>query len=452
MEHLLHLTWLYRLLPLEPLATTEGQAVEVVYAGVHNRHAGPDFEGAHLKVGGEEWVGAVELHLKSSDWARHGHHTDVAYNKVVLHVVSEADAEVYTADGRRVPQLVVPISPIVLRRYEVLIKAEHYPPCHEALAHWSAADLEGWLDDLLTERLEARAERIRGWLTFAEGDWERVTFIALARNYGFGVNGDAFEAWAKQVPLSAVGKHRDQLFQVEAMFLGLAGLLEVEHLPQTMQAHAVNDAYFQRLVAEYRYLTHKFGFAPMWDVPWRFHRLRPQNMPILRLAQFAAWYHRHDSGFSRLIEATTLRQLYEALSASATGYWEQHYGFGAPSALGEKGLQRSSLDLLIINTVAPLLYTYGLERHKPALCDKAKRLLRVVKAERNHITKAWEQAGLTISHAAESQALIQLRTHCDKRDCLRCRMGHSYLDGKYPKHALSSYRYKEDSREKFALQ
>lgn len=439
MEYLLHLTWRHRLLPLAPLVTTEGQAVEVLHVGKLNRHAGPDFEGAHLRLGGAEWLGAVEIHLKSSDWSRHQHQHDPTYNGVVLHVVAEADCPIYTADGRSVPQVVIPISPFVLARYDQLVKAEAYPPCHEALAYLCADQLEAWLDQLLTERLDTRTERIRTWLAYTEGDWERVAFIALARNYGFGVNGEAFELWAKQVSLSAVGKHRDQLFQVEAMFLGLAGLLDVAQLPSSMRATAEADPYFERLRTEYQYLSRKFGFTPTPALPWRFHRLRPANSPILRLAQLAAWYYRHDSGFTRLIEAATLSELYEALSATATGYWAQHYGFGTASALSDKTLPRTALDLLIINTVAPLLYAYGLERQQPALCDKAKRLLRAMKPERNHITRAWEAAGLCPANAAQSQALIQLRTrHCDRRECLRCRVGTQYLDGKFPKHALSS--------------
>ncbi|MDO4714976.1 MAG: DUF2851 family protein [Bacteroidales bacterium] len=439
MEYLLQLTWYYRLFPLAPLVTTEGKTVEVLHVGKPNRHAGPDFEGAHLRIGKEEWIGAVEIHLRSSDWRQHRHQHNPTYNNVVLHVVTEADSPVYTANRRCVPQVVIPISTFVLERYEQLVHTENYPPCHEALAYLCANQLESWLDQLLTERLEARAERIRTWLTYAEGDWERVAFIALARNYGFGVNGDAFEAWAKQVPCSAIGKHRDQLFQIEAMFLGLAGMLDLSQLPQKMRATAQSNEYFLRLQAEYAYLARKFSFTPMGDIPWRFHRLRPANNPILRLAQFAAWYHRHDAGFTRLIEADTLEQLYDALSTTASGYWAQHYGFGVASALTDKSLPSTTLDLLIINTVTPLLYTYGQERNQPILCDKAKRLLRAIKAERNHITRAWEVAGLRPANAAESQALIQLHSrHCDRRECLRCRVGKQYLNGKFPKHALSS--------------
>ena len=80
--------------------------------------------------------------------------------------------------------------------------------------------------------------------------WEDVFFITLARNFGFGLNGDAFEAWASRLPFRAIDKHRDNLFQVEAFFLGQAGLLD-EELPDA-------DGYYLKLQKEFRYLQHKF--------------------------------------------------------------------------------------------------------------------------------------------------------------------------------------------------
>ena len=42
----------------------------------------------------------------------------------------------------------------------------------------------------------------------------------------------------------------------------------------------------------------------------------------------------------------------------------------------------------------------------------------------NHIVRLWEQCGLKAENAGDSQALIQLKKeYCDKKDCLRCRIG-----------------------------
>lgn len=118
MEQLLHYVWKHRMFPLDPLATTDGQPVEVIDAGLHNRNAGPDFFNAKVKINGTLWVGNVEIHDRSSDWYRHGHDKDDAYDNVILHVVGCADCEARTRRGDTLPQLVLSVPADVSRRYE----------------------------------------------------------------------------------------------------------------------------------------------------------------------------------------------------------------------------------------------------------------------------------------------------------------------------------------------
>ena len=84
------------------------------------------------------------------------------------------------------------------------------------------------MNALLYERLEQRARTVAARVEKLQGDWERAYFITLSRNFGFGINGDAFEVWAQHIPLQAVAHHRDNLFQIEAIFMGQAGLLDFE--------------------------------------------------------------------------------------------------------------------------------------------------------------------------------------------------------------------------------
>ena len=92
---------------------------------------------------------------------------------------------------------------------------------------------------LQTERLEQKTEAIKARTLLCEGSWEASYFVTLARNYGFGLNGDAFETWARSIPLHAVDHHRDNLFQIEAVFMGQAGLLEPETIPQRHRTTAI---------------------------------------------------------------------------------------------------------------------------------------------------------------------------------------------------------------------
>ena len=102
--------------------------------------------------------------------------------------------------------------------------------------------------------------------------------------------------------------------------------------------------------------------------------------------------------------------------------------FGKETAMNEKTLSNNSLDLLLINTVIPVLLAYGKHKGNDALCYRASEFLEQLKPENNYIIRQWERFGILADNAADSQALIQLRKeYCDKHDCLRCRIGFQYL-------------------------
>ena len=428
MEELLHYTWKHRLLPLQPLETTDGRPVEVIDPGLHNRNAGPDFFNAKVRIGDTLWVGNIEIHQKASDWYQHGHDRDPRYDNVVLHVCETIDRDVMTSDGKYLPQLQLTIPQTVREHYEELLQTDQYPPCYRIIPDLSRLTVHSWMAALQTERLERKTEDIRHRAERLGGSWEDAFFVTLARNYGFGINGEAFEEWAYNVPLSAVGHHRDDLFQIEAIFMGQAGLLELDTIPAHYQQDALNDGYFARLRNEYQYLAHKFSLKPMDVSHWNFLRLRPQNFPHIRISQLANLYYQQKLGLSALIECQTVNDLKTLLHTQVTPYWETHYTFGSLSAKNEKHLSYGSLNLLMINTAIPMLFAVGRHRQHEELCDRAFNLLEELKPENNYIIRLWQQCGLEVRSAGDSQALIQLKKeYCDRRNCLRCRFGYEYL-------------------------
>ncbi len=428
MESLLQYVWKHKMFPLKQLETTDGLPVEVIDAGLQNTDAGPDFFNAKVKVGGTVWIGNVEVHDRSSSWHAHGHDHDSAYDNVVLHVAGEVDSDVVTSDGRRVAQLRLEVPQVVKDNYEALLSADRYPPCYAVLPGLSRLVVHGWLSRLLTERLERKTEAICRRVELCGGSWESALFVTMARNYGFGVNGDAFERWAMSVPLQSVARHRDDLFQIEAVFMGQAGLLEPSTVAPRHRAEAGREGYFDRLRREYRYLAHKFGLQPIDAGAWRFLRMRPQNFPYIRLSQLAALYHSRRADLSRLVECATAGRLRELLYTEVTPYWETHYTFGSVSARARKGLSLSSLDLLVVNTAVPMLFAYGRHRHDEALCSRAFDIISQLKAEDNNVVRMWRECGVCADNAGDSQALIQLkREYCDRKDCLRCKIGFEYL-------------------------
>ncbi len=428
MEQLLHYVWRHKMFPLQEMHTTDGKLVEVIDPGLHNRNAGPDFFNAKVKIDGTLWVGNVEIHDRSHDWYVHGHDHDSAYNNVVLHVAGVVDDNVITSDGKFLPQLQLDVPKEINDHYKELLETDQYPPCYKIIHDLTKLTIHSWMSALQTERLEQKTEAIKARVDRNNGSWEDGYFTTLARNYGFGINGDAFEMWANTLPLKAVDHHRDDVFQIEAIFMGQAGLLELNTIPSQYQRDALNEGYFAKLRNEYQYLAHKFSMKPMDATMWRFLRLRPQNFPHIRISQLANLYYSRRAGLSSLVECTTIEQLKAVLATSVTPYWETHYTFGSTSCRNDKNLSPASLNLLMINTAIPMLFAYGKHKSDEAICDRAFDLLEQLKAENNHITRLWQQCGLTAQNAGDSQALIQLKKeYCDKKDCLRCRIGFEYL-------------------------
>ena len=418
MEQLLHYVWKHKIFPLKELKTTTGQQVEVIDTGLANTDAGPDFFNAKLKLDGVLWIGNIEIHERSSDWFKHGHHADAGYNSVILHIASEIDMEISRSNGERIPQIQLICPEAVRTNYKELLETDSYPPCYRIIPSLPPFTAHSWMSALQMERFEQKATLLNERLKRCQGNWEDAFFITLARNFGFGLNGDAFETWAHRLPFRAVDKHRNDLFQIEAIFFGQAGILE----------DSDGDGYYLRLKKEYTYLQHKFGLIPMDASLWRFLRLRPANFPHIRIAQLACLYHRAYGLLSRIMETETLQGVRDILKGGTSEYWLTHYTFGGSSPSRPKTLSNTSLDLLIINTVVTFLYAYGLHKGNRVLCARAGSFLEELKAENNYITRMWEQCGMKASNAADSQALIQLKKeYCDKKKCLYCRIGYEYL-------------------------
>lgn len=447
MEQLLHYVWQHRLFPLGPLHTTDGQGLEIIDPGLHNLGAGPDFFNAKVRIGGQMWVGNVEVHQRSSDWFRHHHEHDSAYANVILHVVGTDDcpvtspqpvppvgtplphptqaphaevehSEATPATGRPIPALELAVPDSVMANYRELLAEEAYPPCYRVIPSLSPLLVHSWMSALTVERLETKTDRVEGWLERTRGDWERVFFITLARAFGFGTNADAFERWATSIDLTQVGRHRSSPLQVLAYFLGQAGFLSDG--PRS-DADEAQRACYERVAGEYRFMAHMFGLTPLPRAMWKTGRLRPQNAPMVRIAQLAELYGSFRLDLSAVREAADINALRQLLGATTCTGFEALTG-------GPYSLSEASVDLLIVNAIAPILFAYGRRHHDNTLTESAFALLEAIKPEHNAITRSWDRAGITSQHAADSQALIQLRSHyCDRKDCLHCRFGKAYL-------------------------
>lgn len=423
MEQILQYIWQHRLWETSRPMTVSGEPLTVIEPGQINTDSGPDFFNAKIKIGNRVWAGDVEVHVKASDWYRHHHDRDNAYDSVILHVVEKDDMEVrYPTSNEVIPQLRISYPPNFVERCSRLLKNASDLPCSNRLLEIDNIEQTSWLTSLLYERLHDKCRRIEHLLGKTTSNREEVCYITLARALGTNINGDAFERLALSVPLSISGKHSDSLTVLESLLFGQAGLLDIPNN---------ENEYYIRLQNEYKFLNAKFGLQSAKNLNWKMARMRPSNFPHRRIALLASFLHGGFKLLSRLMEAEDLDDVRVCFKRELTGYWSSHFNFNNSSVDGYRGLSEMTIDSLVINVAVPLLYYFGGQlntRHGEVLQERAIGFLEKIKPERNYIVKTFTNCGIKCPDAFTSQSLIQLRkNYCDLRKCVFCRIGHKLL-------------------------
>jgi len=414
-EEFLQFIWKHDLFTKDNLKTTDGKKIEIITTGQPNSDSGPDFFNARIRIGETIWAGNIEIHQKSSHWYRHRHNTDAAYENVILHVVELNDSPVLIK-SQPLPTLEISYPAEILENYEQLLKSERWIACEDKLAEVDPFILRFWFSSLMIERLESKTGDILDILQQNKNNWNETFYQLLARNFGMKTNALPFEMLAKSLPLQILSKHKNDLFQIEALLFGQSGLLNESLL---------GDDYFLSLRKEYSYLYKKYGLSGIESHIWKFMRLRPINFPTIRIAQLAMLIHHSSNLFSRILETEDLAELRKLFDVSASAYWDNHYRFNKISEEDrQKVLGETAFNNLVINTIAPLLFVYGDQHLDQAMKDRALLLLEKLAPESNQIIRKWKDLGIESRTAFETQALLQLKNkYCDHKKCLNCQLG-----------------------------
>ncbi|GAB3636385.1 DUF2851 family protein [Hymenobacter arcticus] len=427
-EDFLHYVWQHQYFDKADLRTTAGEEIQVLRPGQRNADAGPDFLNARLRLGEVEWNGAVEIHLRASDWQRHNHQVDAKYDQVVLHVVLTADADIYRTNVSLIPALALAprLAPDLLARYEALVAAPPAAPlpCARLLNQVPQLVRTMMTERALLERVEQKADAIAALHGHLADDWEATAYHALMAAFGFQKNSEPLARLAKAVPLAVLRRHRHDVRQLEALLFGQAGFL-VEN-EETAQDDYIRDRW-----QEHEFLRHKYGLgeAALAAHEWNYLRLRPANFPAVRLGQLVGLLHRRPALFDALLTAQSVAALSEFFAgAPAPDYWQQHYRAGRPGKVPALG--KSSINLLIINVVVPLRVAYARHTGQPALVESSVGLLMELPAEHNQYTDLYQDLGFEHRTAADSQGLLALhKGYCAPRRCLHCAIGGRLVGG-----------------------
>lgn len=419
-EDFLHYIWKLKKFECSNLKTTNNELVEIVSVGHHNLNSGPDFFNAQIRIDYQLWAGNVEIHVKSADWFVHNHEVDSAYDNVILHVVWEHDTEIFRKDNSHIPTLELKeyVTNEVLNNYQKLFsKSNKWINCEHDFDSVKEFTILNWLERLYFDRLERKSIEIESLLESSANNWEAVLFKMLAKNFGLKVNGESFLSIANSFDFSIIRKHQTNLLSLEALFFGQAGLLEEN----------IQDPMYIKLVNEYKFLKQKFNLSNTTVEPLQFFRLRPPNFPTIRLSQLANLYNQHQNLFSKIIETDSIEEFYKLIKVSTTQYWETHYIFGKASKPSKKLITKPFIDLLLINTIIPIKFSYAKQVGKLNE-ETILKLIDNILSEKNRIVEKFNELKPVSKSALQSQALIQLKNeYCTKNKCLQCAIGNDIL-------------------------
>ncbi|RZK42547.1 MAG: DUF2851 family protein [Pedobacter sp.] len=423
-EEFLHFIWQFRLYGSSKLQTRNGDLLEVIRPGILNRNAGPDFLQATLMINHLRWIGNVEIHIKSSDWLLHKHQDDESYDNVILHVVYTDDEPIYRTDGTIIPVFVLQglFSNELLPRYQKLIYSAHAFPCKTQVASVNKFVIDGFLTRLAVDRLMEKSAEVYQTLHELKGNWDETFYHFLARSFGMRLNVVPMEMLVRSLPQKILAKHKDNALQIEALMFGQAGFLEQSFV----------EGYPQKLKMEYKFLRNKYGLEPMSVSLWKFMRMRPQNFPTLRLAQFSSLMINSSHLFSKVMTRTDSSQLiaiFEELRINP--YWQTHYHFNKEAKRVGLHIGKEFVNNMLINTFSVFLFAYGRYIDQPILVDRAITLLEYLPGEHNSIIKLYADAGIKLENALKTQAILGLyRQYCLEKKCLTCGIGTQILKPK----------------------
>lgn len=414
-EDFLHHVWQHKKFAVTQLQTTTGESIQILHSGQYLQLAGPDFFNAQIIIGNQKWAGNIEIHLKSSDWYLHNHEKDANYDSVILHVVWEHDTPIFRRDNLEIPTLELRnyVALTDVHKYQSLITQKSWIYCENDIQKVDDFIFKNWQERLYFDRLERKSEEIKQLLKESNNDWEAVLFCLLAKNFGLNTNGALFLNMAKSIPFSVIRKASFAIENLETLFFGQANMLE----------SSFQDCYPNKLQNDYNYLCHKYTISKSVFDKVEFFKHRPDNFPTIRLAQLAALYHKEHNLFSKIVNVSSISEIYTLFQIEVSDYWETHYNFDKKSVAKKKKMSHAFIDLIVMNTILPIRFAYEQSLHKE-YSQEILELITALPPEKNIIIDKFASIGILAENAFQSQSLLQLKKeYCDAKKCLQCAVG-----------------------------
>lgn len=420
-EEFLYYLWTYKLMN-NKLKTTTGSDVIIHSPGQRNYDAGPDFFNAIIDIGPTKWAGNIEIHVNASDWFKHNHDRDNNYDNIIIHIVYNNDVSIKRKSGDIIPALELKnqFQKQFFKLYSKLVLSIDDISCSGELQNIKTITKIQWFERLAFDRLQNKSQKVQELLNTTNGDFFEVALQKIARSFGYSVNADAMEQLAKSIGHKIILKHSTNRLQLESLFFGASGLIN----------NTQNGKYPTFIKTEYKYLKSKYKIKNSSNKVWKFMRMRPANFPTIRISQMSGVLYNISGDLTQLFELDDINKLRKLLSSKASKYWETHYRFGNEVSSRVKKIGPTTIDIIILNTIIPLVFSYGKITGKQVYIDRVINWSSKIKPENNKITRKFKSLGVDTDNALDSQAIIELyNSYCKEKQCLKCMFGQKIISG-----------------------
>ena len=411
-ENLLQYLWKYKIFSKFDFKDTDGNPIEILDFGTLNTNSGPDFSLAKIKTKNIVLAGNIEIHVKSSDWYFHNHDLQKDYQSVILHVVYFNDTDIAELKEAGIPTLELKdyINEEILAKYQTLENQYQFIPCEKIFDAQKIPFL--FSEETLLKKLDEKSIEIEQLLAQSKNNYEAVLFQKLAYSFGLKVNAEIYQNIAENIDFKIIQKISQNQFQLESFLFGKGNLLEKETETN------------QKWKREFEFLKIKFKISEQ-TFPVKFLRLMPPSFPTIRFSQLAMLYHLQPNLFSKILKAKNIQELKSLFeNVKTSDFWENHYTFEKASEEKiEKKLSDDFIEILLINAVLPIIYTY-FKNINPEKTDQVLEFYKNLNPEKNSIISSWKKLNVKFSSALETQAFLYHHKHlCSYKNCLNCNIG-----------------------------
>lgn len=384
-EKYLHYLWDKKLIPFHKLKKLNSLNFKILHFGTYNQfESGPDFFDAGIQINQLKWFGNVEMHLRSSDWYRHNHHKDSAYNTVILHVVFEHDKEI-KQNGFEIPT--IELKSVIdwnhCFKFHLTTKKISKILCGSQFNGIEGIHKIHFLEKALYMRLNRKTKRIND---LYDSSYSAHFYFFILKSFGTKTNQLPFEELANRIDFIELKK--------------------MNIVQQSLIIRSISNLFNQQ--------NNKLD--QMTPSSWKYGGVRPSNFPDRRINQFIQFFNAYNFNLE-FINASAIDIIHFFKNKAMNFTLDNSITFSD-----------SFKNLLLINGIVPFMFWYGTISESQEIIDKAIDILYLLPPENNHIIKKWKDFNILPKNAAESQAYLEIfNEFCTNKKCLNCSIGQQLL-------------------------